>query len=66
MKGQGKTKAQLIDELIRLRQRIAALETSGILGKAMGDTLWESEDVYRTLFEAIRNRCLGGPSAVRI
>ncbi len=53
-KGEGKmktTKAQLVDELARLRQRVSELEASETARKQAEEVLRELEERYRLLFE---------------
>lgn len=50
MKDEDKTKEQLIDEFVKLRQRIAELETES---KQAENALWESERRYRALFQSL-------------
>ena len=50
MKDEDKTKEQLIDELVKLRQRISELETES---KRAENALWESERRYRALFQSL-------------
>lgn len=51
MKDEDKTKEQLINELVEMRQRIAAFKTKEIQLKQAEEALRESEERYRTLFE---------------
>ena len=51
MKDYDKTKAQLIEELTSLRQRLAELGTTAIEHQLSMETLKESEEKYRLLFE---------------
>jgi diguanylate cyclase (GGDEF)-like protein/PAS domain S-box-containing protein len=51
MKDKKKTKDQLINELVELRQRIADLEASEVERKRAEKQLAEAEKRYRTLFE---------------
>ena len=55
MKDREKTKKQLIEELAELRQRVGELEKTGPEGKQVEEQLRESEERYRTLFEAESN-----------
>jgi PAS domain S-box-containing protein len=55
MKDEDKTKEQLINELVEIRKRITALETTEIHLKKAEEALWESEERYRTLFEESRD-----------
>lgn len=52
MKDKDEIKEQLINELVKLRQRIAELESSEAERKQMEEALKESENKYRTLFES--------------
>ena len=51
MKDEGKTKEQLIDELAKMRQRIAELESSEIERKQAEKTLQKSEKRFRDITE---------------
>jgi len=51
MKDKDKTKAQLINELMKMRQRMAELEASEIKRKRAEQLLKESEEKYSTLFQ---------------
>jgi len=53
MKDKDKTKKQLMDEIAKLRQRIADLEASEIKHKQLEKALKESEEKYRTLINNI-------------
>jgi PAS domain S-box-containing protein len=53
MSREGKTKEQLYEELTALRRRIAELENLTIQHKSAAQTLSDSEQRYRTLFEDI-------------
>jgi len=55
MKDQRKTKAQLIEELVELRQRAAELEASETEHERAQEAWRESEERYRTLFEQSRD-----------
>ncbi len=55
MENEDKTKEQLIDELIKLRQRVAELEKSEIQRKQAEEVLRESEVLYRSLLENARD-----------
>jgi two-component system NtrC family sensor kinase len=55
MKDQRKTKAQLIEELAELRQRVAELEAPETEHERAQEALQESEERYRTLFEQSRD-----------
>ncbi|MFC1966505.1 PAS domain S-box protein [Chloroflexota bacterium] len=55
MKDKDKTKEQLIGELAEMHQRIARLEALETECKQMEDTLQESEQKYRSLFESMFN-----------
>ncbi len=52
MKDEDKTKEQLLNELVELRQRIAELETSETQHKQVKQTLREAEDKYRSLVDS--------------
>lgn len=49
MKDEGKTKEQLVNELVELRQRITDLEASETERKQAEEELRESEEKYRSL-----------------
>ena len=51
MKDEKKTKGQLINELVELRQRVAELKASGTKDKRAEEALRESEQEYRTMIE---------------
>jgi len=51
MKGKEKTKEQLMDELVKLRQQIVELEKLEIKHQQVEETLGENEEKYRTLVE---------------
>lgn len=52
MKDEEKTKDQLINELTKIRQRIAELETAEVVSrKQVEEALLESEEVYKTLLK---------------
>jgi PAS domain S-box-containing protein len=51
MKNENKSKDQLINELVELRQRIAELKASETDYKQMKETLLESEEKFRTFME---------------
>jgi PAS domain S-box-containing protein len=51
MNDNGKTKAQLIDELAQMRRRIAELESSETQLKLIKEELWENAEKYRNLVE---------------
>jgi len=51
MKSKEKTKEQLMDELVKLRQQIAELEKSEIKHRQTEETLSENVEKYRTLIE---------------
>lgn len=53
MKDEDKTKEQLIDELLELRQRIAELEKSETKRKEAAEALRDSDEKYRTLVENV-------------
>jgi len=53
MKDEDKTKEQLIDELLQLRQRIAELEKSKTKRKEAAEALRDSDEKYRTLVENV-------------
>ncbi len=55
MKNEDKTKEQLIDELIKLRQQVNELEKSEIQHKQAEEVLRESEALYRSLLESTRD-----------
>ena len=50
---EGKTKEQLIDELVQMRQRLAELEAAETERKEMGEALRDSEEKLRNLFESV-------------
>jgi len=51
MKGKEKTKEQLMDELVKLRQQSTELQKSEIKHQQIEEALTESEEKYRTLIE---------------
>jgi PAS domain S-box-containing protein len=51
MKDEDRTKKQLINELVEMRQRITAFKMTEIHLKQAQEALRESEERYRTLFE---------------
>ena len=51
MKGKEKTKEQLMDELVKLRQQIIELQKSEIKHRQVEETLGENEEKYRILVE---------------
>lgn len=51
MNDNGKTKAQLIDELTQMRRRIVELESSETQLKLIKEELWENAEKYRNLVE---------------
>jgi len=51
MKGKEKTKEQLKDELVKLRQQITELQKSEIKHQQIEETLGKNEEKYRTLIE---------------
>jgi len=51
MKDKSKTKEQLIDELVKLRQRNAELGKSEVKRKRAEETVHESESYYRALYD---------------
>jgi len=51
MKGKEKTKEQLMDELVKLRQQISKLQKSEIKHRQIEETLGENEEKYRILVE---------------
>ncbi|MBL7119335.1 MAG: PAS domain S-box protein [Dehalococcoidia bacterium] len=51
MKVEDKTKAQLVDELVQMRQRIYELETSANQRKRAEEALQRKEEYYRSLIE---------------
>jgi PAS domain S-box-containing protein len=53
MKDEDKTKEQLIDELLQLRQRITELEKSETKRKEAAEALRDSDEKYRTLVENV-------------
>lgn len=53
MKDEDKTKEQLIDELLQLRQRIAELEKSETKRKEAAEALRDSDEKFRTLVENV-------------
>ena len=53
MKGKEKTKEQLMDELVKLRQQITELQKSEIKHRQTEETLSENEEKYRILIELI-------------
>ena len=55
MKDQAKSKEQLINELMELRQRITALEQLEIEHKQSKEALRESEERYRTIVDTQRD-----------
>lgn len=55
MKDENKTKEQLQDELIKLRQRVAELEKSETQYKQTVEVLRESESLYRSFIESAKN-----------
>jgi PAS domain S-box-containing protein len=55
MKDELKTKEQLINELVELRQRITELEASETEGKRVEEALWEREAHLQAVFEAAAN-----------
>lgn len=55
MKDQDKTKGQLIDELVELRQRITELETSESRLKRAEEALRQSEEELRAIFDGARD-----------
>lgn len=52
MKDTDEIKEQLINELVKLRQRITELESSEAERKQVEEAIKESENKYRTLFES--------------
>jgi PAS domain-containing protein len=52
MKDKSKTKQELIQELISLRQRIEELEQSESVRKSAEEPLRESEERFRVIFES--------------
>ncbi len=55
MKNEDKTKEQLQDELIKLRQRVVELEESETQYKQTVEVLHESESLYRCFIESAKN-----------
>ncbi len=55
MRDQDKTKEQLIDELVELRQRIAELETSESQRERAEEALRQSEEELRAIFDGARD-----------
>jgi PAS domain S-box-containing protein len=53
MKDQDKTKEQLLDELVKLRQRVAELETADAEWVREEEALKESEGRYSSLFDRL-------------
>jgi len=53
MKDEEKTKEQLINELVKLHQRITELEKLEAKRKQAGEALRESEEKFRTLVEEL-------------
>ncbi|MCK4722568.1 MAG: PAS domain S-box protein, partial [Dehalococcoidia bacterium] len=51
MKDTKKTKSQLIDELVQMRQRVAELEASEAERKRAEEALQESEERYKAMFD---------------
>lgn len=51
MSDKKKTKEQLINELVQLRQQIAVLEKLQEQPKQVEEALWESEARYRAFFD---------------
>ncbi len=58
MKDENKTKEQLINELVKMRQRVAELEASESEYKKAKEALIASETCYRRLFEAAKDGIL--------
>jgi len=58
MKDEGKTKEQLVNELVELRQRVAELEASETTRKRAEEALRESEENFRTLAEGANDGIL--------
>ena len=55
MKDESKTKKQLINELVELRQRIIELEKQSTKHKHVEESLQESEEKYRELVENLND-----------
>ena len=53
MKDENKTKAQLINDLEALRQRVAELERSKVQASQAGEVLWPSQEMYPMLVETM-------------
>ncbi len=51
MKDQDKSKKQLVDELVKLRRRLAGLEKTGIKHKEAAETLHENQERYAAFFD---------------
>ena len=55
MRNTDKTKQQLINELVQMRQRITELEVSEAERKQMEEEIWASRERYRHLFENLND-----------
>jgi len=58
MKGKEKTKEQLMDEIVKLRQQIVELEKLEIKHQQIEKTLGDNEEKYRILVELAANGIL--------
>jgi PAS domain S-box-containing protein len=66
MNDKNRTKAQLLEEVIALRQRVAELEAAEVERKRMEAALRESEERYRTLLQKIRTAVVVHAADTRI